>query len=98
MRFRGPGSGRPRAGCAAVRAAGVQAGKERPGSGGKPVRKRGPDTLFTGGQDRQIREVGPLSGLPYVVLFLAIFSTAKSCLGLWIFGRWRRVREGALFA
>lgn len=81
-----------------MRAAGVPAGEERPGSGGKPVRKRGPDTLLAGGQDRKIREVGPLSGLSYVVLFLAIFSTAKSCLGLWIFERGRRVREGALFA
>lgn len=48
VRFRGPGSGSRRAGRAAVRAAPGQAGGERPGKGGKPARKRGPDTFVSG--------------------------------------------------
>lgn len=71
--FRGPGSGPSREGRTAVRGAGWQAGEGRPGPVGKRVRKRRPDTLLAGGPDRQIREVGPCSGLLYVVSCLAIF-------------------------
>lgn len=46
-------------------------------AGWERVRKLGPDALLAGGPDSLIRKVGPGSGLPYVVSFLAIFSTAK---------------------
>ena len=70
VRFRGPVPGyrgRPASRCVG------RAADERPRPGGKPVRKRGPDTLLAGARDHQVWEVEPRFALLYIVLFSAFF-------------------------